>query len=433
MKGVSLSAALGLAGMLAAAACSSSDRTLPAEDADAGGPMAPSPDADPPDAAAEAGIDAVAPKPLDVTCEGDPCYVGVSGNGSRHVCGLLNDGTVRCWGLDTMPSAPPAGGEGNAPIDGALGRGTSVSVVDGATPATVVGLSSVTQISVGPNFGSCARSADGAVYCWGKNDLGQLGRSSSEPSLPTASRVEGIPPVDEVALGAQIACAVTSSERAVYCWGKVIPGLGVDASEGETFSPRRITTIPGPVKSLAVGTWSGEDTVIAQLGNDTLATVGRAPLGETSTTSPRTSPLDAYGVSRSWTFAFVTTDGLLRRWLPARGPLYVPALAPPVDVKISGSVEGHQGGVLLSTGRLFRWGDNTSGALAVDPASLLVGPHPIEIAQLGPKVVSFATTTGSTCAVLTTGKVMCWGANTFGELGRGTTDTLPHPEPAPIR
>jgi alpha-tubulin suppressor-like RCC1 family protein len=85
--------------------------------------------------------------------------------GFRHTCALLRDATVVCWGKNDL---------------GELGRGTASPFE--ATPAPVMGLTDVTQITAhsphdGPVEGghTCALRRDGAVVCWGKNDLGQLG------------------------------------------------------------------------------------------------------------------------------------------------------------------------------------------------------------------------------------------------------------------
>ena len=415
-------------------ACSSAPELAPlGEPADGGGAIvSPSPDAGLLDVWHPA-LDSGIPSPLEVACAGDPCYVAVSGNHSRHVCGLLRDGSVRCWGRDSMPAAAASDDDILTMSDGALGRGGAISVLEGATPAPVVGLADVTQISVGPNLGTCARTQDGSVHCWGRNDYGQLGRPISEPRVPVAARVEGIPPVDTIALGARIGCAIASADRSLHCWGKRIDGLGLDAGDGDTFEARHVTTIPAPVKAIVIGMWEEEDTVIALLPDNTLATAGGAASGETSLMPPFESPLERFGVARSWTFAYVTTDGLLRRWRPADDTVYIPSLAPVVDVKIGGGSQGEQGGALLSTGRLFRWGDNSTGALGVSPSHLLVGPHPVEVTQVEANVVSFATTIDSTCASLVDGSVVCWGGNRFGELGRGTVDSSPHPEAASIR
>ncbi len=85
--------------------------------------------------------------------------------GYRHTCALLRDRTVVCWGKNSL---------------GELGRGAASPCE--AAPAPVMGLSDVAQITAhSPNDGAvegghtCALRRDGAVLCWGKNDLGQLG------------------------------------------------------------------------------------------------------------------------------------------------------------------------------------------------------------------------------------------------------------------
>ncbi|MDF2695596.1 MAG: repeat domain protein [Labilithrix sp.] len=434
--------ALAPASVLIAASCTSatedSGPTL-----DAGAETAPTPDGargDDTDSASPA-PDAGEPKPLDVVCAEKPCYVAVSGSGGHHVCGLLDDGTVRCWGRDSLEP-----GTESSPGDGALGRGVPVSAIEGAKPAPVPGLSIVTQLAVGPNFGTCARTSDGAVYCWGRNDFGQLGRPPAEPQLPMPTRVEGIPPVDHVALGYRAACAIATAEHALYCWGAPRSGLGVDAGEESWIAPQVAPAFRPPVKAVAIGTWptvdpwdpsvfTDEDTVIALVGNDVLASIGNAPAGESSLPPEQLSaPLELPGVARMWSFAYGATDGRLKTWRPSVGVLSVPAIpAHIVDVKIAGVNQAQHGGVLLASGRLFRWGSNTAGALGLLPHELAFASYPMEMTQVARKTVSFATTEGSTCASLVDGKVSCWGANGFGELGRGTLDLDAHPEAEVIR
>ena len=432
---------------LVAVGCSSSDptRVVP-DDAGTEDSGAPTPDAGAPDrAVADTNAPpAEAPRPLDVTCESDPCYVAVSGNGGHHVCGLVHDGTVRCWGRDTFELPESSDGEG--PVgDGALGRGVSVSGADAATPAPVVGLSNVTQISVGPNFGTCARTSDGSVYCWGRNDFGQLGRAPTERALPVPTRVEGLPPVDRVELGNHGACAI-GADRELYCWGEKTSGLGLEEDGETTFAPRRISTFRAPIHSLVIGTWETKDTIIALLDGDVLANAGDSPVGETSLMyqEPR-APLEVAKVRLAGAFAYVTTDGRLERWKNQYGTivvdsLYIPSSDLLVDVKVTGAnlmkplhPSQQQGGAVSSTGRLFRWGPNTAGTLGIPPETVVESRYPVEVLAVKSKVVSFAMTYRSTCASLVDGTIECWGANAFGELGRGTTDFDPHPEPEVIR
>ncbi len=403
-------------------ACSSDDAALEPNtpEPDASSEPVLSPEAGSPDASDEVDAgpgDAGPPKPLDIVCSDESkCYVAVSGNGGHHVCGLLKDGTVRCWGRDS-----------------------------GATPATVAGLSNVTQISVGPSYGTCARTSDGSVYCWGRNDFGQLGRPHTEQRLPTPTRVEGIPAVDHVEVGSSIACAIGSSEGALYCWGWWREGLGISEEfASSSFPPQRMTTFRAPVKALAIGNYGPSilqpwgwaelsDTIVTLHEEDVAATFGKHVLRGAYTV---TGPSERYGVARIGPFSYATSDGLPHRWLPTDTSIWIPALAPVIELKVSADAEKEtalQGGFVTTTGRLFRWGPNPSGALGIDPNELSKTPYPVEVEQVAGKVVSFATTVGSTCALLVDGKVQCWGANTYGELGRGTTDLNAHPEPEDIR
>jgi Regulator of chromosome condensation (RCC1) repeat len=389
---------------------------------------------------------------LAVACAQDPCYVAVSGTGGEHICGLLKDGTVRCWGRDTRARAevPPDGGPGEA--DGALGRGRVVPVVEGATPALVVGLTGVKQISVGRNLGTCALTEDGSVYCWGRNEFGQLGRSSDQARLPVAIRVEGLPPASAVALGARTGCAIASADGALWCWGARSTQIGSAAApgEGDTFPPQVMTGFTAPIRELAIGTTPsdatdlGQDTIVALQSGGVLASLGHFPAGESSVPQPISSePQVLRDVVRIGAFGYLGRSGILYRWLPAPRALYVLNAATVVDVTITAGAVFvddewanyvEQGGILLSSGRLYRWGRNTSGALGYAPSELDVADEPLDMTHVaGDRVVSFAMTAASTCVSLVDGTVKCWGANQRGELGRGTVDPAQHPEAELIR
>ncbi len=383
------------------------------------------------------------PKPakrLDVSCTADPCYVAVSGNGGEHFCGLLKDETVRCWGRDSRAGDWSGGG--------ALGRGASVTPIEGATPEPVVGLEKVTQISVGKNNGTCARTSVGDVYCWGYNQYGQLGRDPRQhPRIATPMRVEGIPPVSYVALGASTACAIASADGALYCWGLRGSPIGQAATPGDSpaFPPQAMATIRGPIRELTLATFSfnGEetnDTIVALREGNVLATLGELPLGESSLPAGSTAiPFEVSGVLKTGAFAYITTDGVLSQWAPNTRAVNVPDPFSIVDVAVSARYvhEGRlhieeQGAVLLSSGRLFRWGVNNAGELGRHPDAVTEIEHPVEMTHLGKPVVSFATTSSAACASLVDGKVVCWGGNDNGELGRGELDDEHHPEAAEI-
>lgn len=87
--------------------------------------------------------------------------------GGGHTCALLDNGDVRCWGLNTT---------------GQLGYGHTLAVGDNETPATAGSLDlagPAVAISAGSQH-TCAMRFDGLVLCWGSGGAGRLGYSNTD-------------------------------------------------------------------------------------------------------------------------------------------------------------------------------------------------------------------------------------------------------------
>lgn len=65
------------------------------------------------------------------------------------------------------------------------------------------------------------------------------------------------------------------------------------------------------------------------------------------------------------------------------------------------------------------WGSNGSGQLGVPTAQVPRTSIPVKV-DIGGKATAIATGGAHTCAILTDGKIKCWGSNERGQLGRGT-------------
>ncbi len=169
----------------------------------------------------------------DVADTGPPSIIEVAA-GRTHACALASDGAVYCWGDDSAGQAglDPAGADVSH-CDFSAGGGGSVPCV--TKPTRVAGLAPMKHLArrLGEGF-SCAYD-DTAVYCWGQNDLGQLGHApgaSGDGSCksyagsqatqvncnftpqPTGLQASSI---SQVASSWIHSCAVAGGQ--VYCWG----------------------------------------------------------------------------------------------------------------------------------------------------------------------------------------------------------------------
>ncbi|HEY6784343.1 MAG TPA: Ig-like domain-containing protein, partial [Gemmatimonadales bacterium] len=119
--------------------------------------------------------------------------------GDGVTCGLTAGGAAYCWGYN--------GG-------GALGDGT---VLTRATPTAVAGGLSFMAITTSGDH-SCGITTAGAAYCWGSDVAGALGDSGAATQLVPVPVHSGGVTFRAISAGYNHTCAVATS-GAIYCWG----------------------------------------------------------------------------------------------------------------------------------------------------------------------------------------------------------------------
>jgi alpha-tubulin suppressor-like RCC1 family protein len=66
----------------------------------------------------------------------------------------------------------------------------------------------------------CALKTDGTVWCWGANNYGQIGTGSASPTqYDNPAQVSGITNAVDIATALDISCAITS-DTTLWCWGE---------------------------------------------------------------------------------------------------------------------------------------------------------------------------------------------------------------------
>lgn len=130
--------------------------------------------------------------------------------GGNHVCALLDDSSVRCFGWA---------------ISGALGQGNTDDIGDDESPDSIPPVplpDPVRLLAVGAQH-TCVVLSTQELYCWGGNDHAQLGHANlldigdDEPAS-AAGPVDIGKPLSTMSLGAFHTCGITK-EGTLRCWG----------------------------------------------------------------------------------------------------------------------------------------------------------------------------------------------------------------------
>lgn len=350
--------------------------------------------------------------------------------GLSHSCAVSLQGQVFCWGANDW---------------GQLGDGTRTPR---SAPVHVSGLpGSFTSVSLGENF-SCALSEAGEVYCWGENQVGQLGNGSDAIDSPVPAAVAGLGSgVRQLGSGGTFSCAVDAAERA-FCWGgNFWGGLG-DGTYEHRNRPVRVTNLAAGVQRISVGqvhacalTQTGR---IACWGANNYGQLG---IGSTES-QPRATRVGSLGEGNleiaaglNFTCALRGTRRVFCWGLAGMGQIGpVPDAFSTVPLRQTEIAPGARG--LVTAGftacaldrsrSAFCWGDNTLGQLGTGFGGSR-SPAPIAIAGLGSGVQSLSRGAGSRhlCAILRNGTLRCWGANDSGQLGLGSV-TGPQTTPGAV-
>jgi hypothetical protein len=128
---------------------------------------------------------------------------------------------------------------------------------------------------------------------------------------------------------------------------------------------------------------------------------------------------DASGNLWSWGYG---TPGVLGNGFTNDSSFAVPVLTAAGGAQFSGVASVARGSSTAcarkTTGTLWCWGSNSSGQVGVG-TSQATYLYPTQVADLFDKVVNVSVGDRVTCATTTDGKVWCWGSNANGELGNG--------------
>jgi alpha-tubulin suppressor-like RCC1 family protein len=330
--------------------------------------------------------------------------------GANHVCAVANNRHAYCWGKND---------------DAQIGTG-SASFIE-PVPRRVGVAMPLNAVSAGSAH-SCAIDQTGAVWCWGRETNGRLGRGGapSNPAIPQI--VSSTAQFTQVAAGGAHTCGLDTSGVAM-CWGaggsgQLGDGAGMDRSTpaGVGSDARWLVISTGALHTCAVATdqtawcWGGNSS--GQVGDRTTAdeifptTIGS---GQTFTTisagGSHSCAVVAGGAPNCWG---ANSRGQTGTGLPDSLVLVPTAVAGGFTFRTISAGGQHSCGITTDS-LAYCWGANTSGQLG--DSSQIDRPTPV-LVHGGLRFTELHAGAAFTCG-LTDGLVLyCWGDGTQGQLGR---------------
>ncbi|MFN8444277.1 MAG: hypothetical protein U0175_26075 [Caldilineaceae bacterium] len=285
--------------------------------------------------------------------------VAAISSGNNHTCALLNNGSAKCWGLNSSYQ---------------VGDGTNLTRL---TPTTVnLNSVSIKAITSGRRH-TCALTTGGAVKCWGSNSSGQLGDGTSNFRTAPVDVLGMNDGVTAVAAGGDFTCALRQDH--LYCWGANESGQLGTGTFDAAYAPQTVSGIEGTPIQVSAG-WSHTCAITNQ---GALYCWGQNDHGElgNATVGPRPSPI-------------IVNDVRSGAGAVAAGLEYTCAIV--------------NGGAKC-------WGNNSSGQLGDGTA--VNRNAPTDVLGLQSDVSEITAGAYHACALTSDGTVKCWGFDDFGQLG----------------
>ena len=273
---------------------------------------------------------------------------------------------------------------------------------------------------------TCALTADGAAYCWGANNFGQLGTGSTMPTS-TPALVAGPGTYREIG-GSEAAVCALRLDGFVDCWG-MLPG----AVSSATNASRPVRQDTPKLASIGVGfgyacglddvgsawCWGVNNSYQLGLGDQAARTSATKIPGELSFKHLSVGFWHACGLTDTGAVYCWGDNGRLEaRGTP--GPAMVPTLA---DFSLS-FVSINAGGPAtcgVTNAGGYCWGSNYTaqrGSL-VGLGSYSTAPGPIEsnVSFTSIRMSDGNDIGGHTCATTASGDLYCWGLDDSLQTG----------------
>lgn len=318
--------------------------------------------------------------------------------GFSHTCVVLEDGAVKCWGLNSK---------------GQLGYNhtDSLGINEDVTQLASVPLKRpAKKIYSGTNY-NCALLDNKKIQCWGENNYGQLGYGHKD----NIGDNESLSSVDYVNVGADVVqmdistisshtCAALSDGK-LKCWGQNSLGQLGYGNTNEIIDAYSAAKLSFGNNVLQLAT--GNTHTCALVGGQKVRCWGANSAGQTGIGSNTT--IGDNESATSIAALDLSGDGSDSFQMVATGILHTCAIG--ID------------------NAAYCWGTGNAGATGLGHTRNIGDDEAVTKSNskvnLDMEVTQVSGGAYHTCALTKEeGKVICWGQNAFGQLGLGHTSNI---------
>ena len=344
----------------------------------------------------------IAPKPIGTSWS--KISIGLS-----HALAIKSNNTLYAWGFND---------QGQLGLNDTITRSSPIQIGSGTW----------TDVHAGPSYSVALRS-DNLAFGWGYNDSGQIGVNIPVGEYRSSPVQVNSNSWNNITTGTNHVIAI-KSDNTLWGWGN--NNLG---QIGQSYPNTEVVSSPVQIGSSTYSSIdAGNNYSLAITSTNKLVAFGDNRQGQLGYTPPNTETYSWTQITKNVRVTLaIRSDGLLFGWgyndlgqlglndtINRSSPTQIGADTnwSKISIGISSIVLA-----IKTTGALFTWGNNASGALG--ESTTINRSSPIQVGTSSWSSVSAGAT--HSAAIRSDSKLFIWGLNTQGQLGLGDTITRSSP------